>query len=502
MFAVDKAYGSKNKFKEFVDICHQNNIAVILDIAMNHQDTPNSYVMMDFNFTTFKPNPTNKWFNVDAKHPFSVFFDMNHESSYTKQYLDTINYYWLNEYKVDGFRFDLSKGFTQTNSGGNVGTWSAYDASRVALLKRMADKIWTHSPEAYIILEHFAANSEEKELAEYRANEGKGMMFWGNLNNAYLQSAMGYSQDSDISWIYHGTRNWSVPHVVGYMESHDEERLMFKNIQYGNATDTYSVKTEHTGLNRVKAASTIFYTIPGPKMLWQFGELGYDVSIDEGGRTSAKPVKWEYRDDYARYAVYNHIRDLLRLRQEYDVFTTGTATLTGGSNLVKQLTLKNTPYSNSPGSADEMNAQVVVNFEVTPKSVTVDFPHTGTWYDYYAYGEPVNVSALPFTIELKPGDFKIFTDVEITNPLITSTEDPLTVNSISVYPNPLSSVLNIDSDVPVKGIRLLAASGKIILPARIDDYTWDVSTLSPGVYIVLAEYQGRYERIKVMKLPD
>jgi hypothetical protein len=108
MFAPDKYYGPKNKFKEFVDVCHQNGIAVILDIAMNHQDLPNPYVLMDFNFAAGKPNATNKWFNTDAKHPFNVFFDMNHESAYTKQYLDTVNYHWLNEYKVDGFRFDLS----------------------------------------------------------------------------------------------------------------------------------------------------------------------------------------------------------------------------------------------------------------------------------------------------------------------------------------------------------------------------------------------------------
>ena len=31
-------------------------------------------------------------------------------------------------------------------------------------LKRMADKIWTVNPEAYVILEHFAPNAEEMNL--------------------------------------------------------------------------------------------------------------------------------------------------------------------------------------------------------------------------------------------------------------------------------------------------------------------------------------------------
>lgn len=502
MFAVDKYYGTKNKFKEFIDICHQHDIAVILDIAMNHQDIPNSYVMMDFNFTTFKPTADNKWFNIDPKHPFNVFFDMNHESAYTKAYLDTVNHYWLKEYKVDGFRFDLSKGFTQTNTyPNNVSGWSAYDATRIALLKRMADKIWEHSSDAYVILEHFATNSEEKELAEYRANEGKGMLFWGNLNNAYMQNAMGYAQDSDINWIYHGSRGWSVPHVVGYMESHDEERMMYKNIQFGNTnlSPPYNVKNIPTGLSRVKAAATIFYTVPGPKMLWQFGELGYDVSINEGGRVSPKPVKWEYRDDYQRYRVYEHMADLIRLRHEYNIFTEGTATLSGGNTSIKQMSLKNKNYTTSPVTADQMNAQVVVNFDVKQNSVPVSFPHTGTWYDYYAYGNPIVVTSLPHTIPLAAGEFKLYTDVEITNPVITSLEEGIIADLISVYPNPMHDRLNVYSDREVRSLRIVTVGGTTFSPTRVSENAWDISVLQEGFYIVVIDLPGGVQRVKVIK---
>lgn len=501
MFAVDKYYGTKNKLKEFIDKCHQNGMAVILDIAMNHQDIPNAYLMQDFNFTTGKPNPTNKWFNTDPKHPFNVFSDMNHESSYTKAYLDTVNYYWLNEFKIDGYRFDLSKGFTQVNSyPSNVSAWSAYDASRVALLKRMADKIWEHSPHAYVILEHFAANNEEKELAEYRSAEGKGMLFWGNLNHAYLQSAMGYAQESDIAWVYHGTRGWSVPHVIGYMESHDEERMMFKNIQFGNSnlSPPYNVKNIPTGLERIRAASTIFYTVPGPKMLWQFGELGYDVSIDEGGRVSPKPVKWEYRDDYQRYRVYEHIADLIRLRHEYSVFTDAEATLTAGNVHVKQLTLKNKPYTANPANVNQMNAQVVVNFDVKQNAVNVTFPHAGTWYDYYAYGDPVVVTNVPHTIQMAAGEYRIFTDVEITNPLVTSVDQEI-ANIISVYPNPVRDVLVVQSEYGINSLQLITLNGVRYSPNRISENSWDVSSLKEGFYIVVINQPGGTKRTKVIK---
>lgn len=514
MFAPDKYYGTKNKLKEFVDICHQNGIAVILDIAMNHQDVPNTYASMYFDFVQFKPAANNPWFNVTPRHPFNVFFDMNHASSYTQSYLDTINYYWLNEYKVDGFRFDLSKGFTQKNTGSDVGAWSAYDASRIFILKRMADKIWDYSPDAYVILEHLSENTEEKELAQYRAGEGKGMMLWGKMTEQYNQNTMGYSSNSDISGVYHASRGWSAPRLVGYMESHDEERLMWKNFEYGNAAGNYNVKTESIALRRMQAAGLVFYTIPGPKMLWQFGELGYDKSINtcedgsvnppgaEGGdgdcRLSEKPLLWSYQDNYNRVALFDHTADLLRLKKTYDVFSTGDATISGGSTLLKQVSIKNSPYTATPADASEMNVHIVVNFDVTMQSIAVNFPHTGTWYDYYLHGLPFTVTTTPTTIELQPGGYKLFTDIEITNPLITGVE-PEMENAISLYPNPVQNILRVASNVQVLSLSLHTLHGVTTHPIRLSSDSWDVSSLGSGMYFVDILTPTNLYRVKLIK---
>src|SRR5688572_394769 len=113
MFALDKYYGTKNKFKEFIDKCYQIGIVVIFDIVMNYQDVFNMFVIFDFDFINFKLIVYNLMFNVIVIYLFSVFFDLNYDSSYMKNYLDIVNYYWLKEYKIDGYQFDLSKGFTQ-----------------------------------------------------------------------------------------------------------------------------------------------------------------------------------------------------------------------------------------------------------------------------------------------------------------------------------------------------------------------------------------------------
>jgi hypothetical protein len=167
----------------------------------------------------------------------------------------------------------------------------------------MADKIWAVNPKAFVILEHFAANTEEQELAAYK----NGMLVWGNANYNFNEATMGYNDggNSNFSWASYQMRGYSKPGLVAYMESHDEERLMYKNRMYGNSSGSYNIKNLNTALNRNEMAATFFLSLAGPKMIWQFGELGYDYSINrcENGsvssdcRTSPKPVVWDYYED-------------------------------------------------------------------------------------------------------------------------------------------------------------------------------------------------------------
>lgn len=487
MFAPDKYYGTKDKLKEFIDVCHQNGIAVILDIVMNQQDIPNPYVLMDFDTEKMIPTSANKWFNVTATHPFNVFYDMNHESAYTKKYLDTVNYYWMKEYKIDGFRFDLSKGFTQTNNPTNTSAWTAYDASRIAILKRMADKIWEHHPEGYVILEHLGDNTEEKELASHRAAEGKGMMLWGKMTDQYNQSTMGFSSNSAIAGVYHGSRTWTVPHLIGYMESHDEERLMFKNLQFGASQDNYNVKDLGTALSRMQAASLMFYTIPGPKMLWQFGELGFELSINrcENGtistncRLSNKPPKWEYLNEAKRLELFNHKADLIRLKKWYNVFQDGQLTM-GSDGLIKHAVIRNKNYTSTPADSTQMSAVIAANFELTEKSFEINFPHTGIWYNYYTGGE-INVTGEKRMIALQAGGYFLATNVRIGEEVITAVTEKSAIKNI-FFPNPAESIIQAKHEI--KQLTAISLNGHQIRLSRNGNNTWSTSELSPGLYVL------------------
>ena len=431
--ALDKYYGTADKFKEFIDLCHSKGMAVILDVVFNHVWGGSPLGTMYLNGG--QPAADNPWLNPVAPHPYSVGFDFNHESQFTKDYVSRCLKFWLTEYKVDGYRFDLAKGFPQRPCGNDDGCTSAYDQSRVNILTNYNQVIQTTSPGAYTILESFVANSEETVYAN------AGMMVWNNTNYAYNQATMGYN-GNELKGASAQARGWtSVKNqygVITYMESHDEERLMFKNLKYGNYNATYNIKDLPTALRRIEQASAFFFTIPGPKMLWQFGELGYDISINDPCRVCNKPIRWDYFSNPNRYRLYNVLRNIIDLKTSYPAFRSinyNADDLNSGSS--KHFHVSDASF----------NTTVFSNFAVDATSVTPYFQHTGTWYNYMT-GETLQVNDVAATINLLPGEYRIYTDKQLKKPVAGYIKYELgvftqdfsdKVNDFIVYPNPVSS---------------------------------------------------------------
>lgn len=402
-FAVDKYYGTEAKFKELIDVCHANGIAVIMDMVLNHSFGTSPYVLLYWDAANNRPSAESPFYNTVAKHDFNVGFDMNHESQDTKDYVKKILEYWIQEFRIDGYRFDLSKGFTQKNTLGNTGAWGAYDASRISILSSYHDIIKAADPSAVLILEHFADNSEEKELSN------GGMLIWGNMNNNYSEAAMGYTTSSNLSWGAYTSRGWNNPTLVTYMESHDEERQMAKCIAYGTSTAGYSTKDTTIALERAALTAAFFFTIPGPKMIWQFGEQGYDYSINWPSGTSAsrldnKPPRWDYLAQYRRLKLYKTYTSLVHLRTENPLFETRSFNLDVGGAM-KKIKLNN----------DSLSAVVLGNFGITEGTVTPSFHSTGTWYEYLS-GDSLQVTDVNAGMILKPGEARIYLSRKVANP--------------------------------------------------------------------------------------
>jgi 1,4-alpha-glucan branching enzyme len=413
--ALDKAYGTKNKLKEFIDTCHKNGIAVIMDVVYNHEDSYNApHGKLYWDAANNRPAANNPWLNTAAPHPYSVFEDFNHTNAATQYLVSRSLKYWLDEYKVDGFRFDLAKGFTQTPT--NTGTVENYDASRVANLKRYYDSIVPNYPGTYMILEFLGQQRQEE--VEY---SNIGFMLWGNNNFTYNEATKGFANNSDFSKIVYNSNQsqFTTPAAFGYMESHDEERLMYRNLQNGNASGGYDVKNLATALVRQAAAASLFFTVPGPKMVWQFGERGYDVSINFGGsNVSNKPPKWEYMADPNRRKLYDAYAKLIKFRLDNPaVFnsTTFTYDFFDGNGLFKRFQI-------ADPSATGKKVTVVANLDVVPQTRTVTFQTTGDWTNFLSdgmltggtgvngnTGTTFNISAAAQSITLQPGEYHVYT---------------------------------------------------------------------------------------------
>ena len=484
-FAPDKAYGTKNDYKTFIDTCHKNGIAVIQDMVLNHSYGESPLVRMYF--ANGNPTAQNPWYNQVSNmlNPSLQFgYDFNHDSPNTRKLVDSINSYWMSEYKIDGFRYDFTKGFSNTPYG--VTDWAgAYDASRVANLERMSTEIWKRKSNAIIIFEHLADNSEETVLANF------GVLLWGNLNYAFNQATMGYNTGSDFLWISYKNRGWNNPNIMAYMESHDEERLMFKNLSFGNSSGSYSVKDLSTALKRMQMATAFFYSVPGPKMLWQFGELGYDISIDFGGRLGQKPVHWDYYNDWQRQSLYNVTKAMINLKQNDPTFSTTNFTLDVAGS-VKHIELL----------GQDEQIELVGNIDVLSHSGAITFPASGKWYELFK-GDSITLSSTTYNYILEAGDYKLFGNKKLPgfSTLHTDFHSVFDNTEFSVYPNPCTYVITLTTVKPIKSVLLRNITGDIIIEKQGTAISsLDVKELKTGVYLLFAEFSdGSLQNVKVVK---
>ncbi len=492
-FALDKYYGTREEYKAFIDECHSRGLAVIIDVVYNHATGSHPWAKMWWSGSATAEN--NPFFNVLPTHPYNVYHDMNHENAMVKEHVKRSLEYLLTEYDVDGFRFDLTKGFTQKQTDPDVAAWGRYDQSRVDILKGYADHIWSVNSDAVVIFEHLSDWDEEKVLAQH------GIQLWRNVNHEYRSAVSG--GQGNFSNMY-STAPFGG--FVGYMESHDEERLCYgatsstasvtwgicgtltswgsspdismtadgpffvaKNVtfaaddmfkirgnstwddafNYGASTKGYKLpldkeyqltvgsgsqdmavpaagsydvyfcpdvqtiwlmtvgkrpaepsvtpgETEDAltvAMRRAGASAAFFLTVPGPKMIWQFGEIGYDYSIDYNDRTGEKPVVTdEYMAVPARKALYDTYAVLLQFRRENPRFFDQDADFEWTpAGTLKKITC----------SVDGKTFHVVGNFGKSSASYAVP---AGSWTDY------INGGAVSGNITLKQGEFRLLTD--------------------------------------------------------------------------------------------
>ena len=492
--AADKFYGPEEKLKEFIDLCHQNGIAVILDLVLNHVYDRSPMVRMWMNDSDENgwgsPSSENPYFNEEATHSYAYGNDFNHQSSITQYYTNRVISHWIENFKIDGFRWDLTKGFTQNCSSSDYDCTNSYQQDRVDILKSYADYSWSLDPDHYVIFEHLGWDSEEQQWANHRIDEGKGIMLWGNVNSSYSQLIMGYSSGSGINRMGHESHGFTEKRLVGYFESHDEERLMYNSTQFGTSNGSYNITDLNTSLERMEAIGAISLTIPGPKMIWHFGELGMNNSIftcEDGSvnnpdcKLSTKPQpQWAegWLENQNRNSIYNSWSRINELKINEDVFEGDYSISSGSLNPIVYI------WNNQLEDDQLKNIVILSNFDLTNKSVNPNFPYTGQWYDLMdTTGDTVfTINNTSESIELEPGQYMILGNQPVES---LSTSDIIGEREIKIYPSPSDQYFHINQDVT--DIEVYDLSGKLIKNYKgltRQHTSVNISLLESGMYLV------------------
>ncbi|HPT43118.1 MAG TPA: alpha-amylase family glycosyl hydrolase [Paludibacteraceae bacterium] len=456
-FAIDKAYGTSEKYKKFIDECHKRGIAVILDMVFNHATGNSPFAALYWDGANNRPAANNPWMNPVAPHAYSVFNDFNHSFSGTREHFKRVLKYWITEYKVDGYRMDLAKGFTQYN------TADSYDASRIAILNDYYNAAKEAKPDVMFILEHLGVSQEQNEFAN------TGMYLWGKNNEQYSQAAMGYQENSDFSGMNSSPRQW-----VGYAESHDEERNFYKAKMFGAGsmqTDSVYRVSKRVPLNI--AFETL---IPGPKMIWQFGEMGYDYSINFGGSNVAnKPSAWSWLSLAHRKAAYDASSKVITLRKLYpNAFTQGTFSMQIAAsdwNQGRRIALTHS----------DLSMVALGNFNASaPITALPNFPKAGTWYELLS-GEVLNVTNTNMTISMNAGELKIYTD-RIVNTGTDVKEVKMDINC-TIFPGVTTDKLWISSTTEIGTVNIYNIQGAL-QSTYSNKSEIDASGLASGIYLL------------------
>lgn len=507
--ALDKFYGPSTKLKELIDLCHQNGIAVILDVALNHAFGRNPMIHMWMNDPDGdgygSPTTENPYFNTVAMHSYNVGEDFNHQLPRTQNYVNRVIKQWIEEYKIDGFRWDLTKGFTQNCpsnvAGGQDNCTNAEQADRVAVLQSYADYSWSLDATHYTIFEHLGTNSEEQQWANYK----DGIMMWGKMTTPYNELSMGYA--ANISGMTSQSRGFTANRLMGYAESHDEERLMYKNLQSGNSTNSaHNVKTLNVALSRMSAIGAVSLLVPGPKMIWHFGDLGNEASIftctdgivntpsdaaNGDCKLSTKPQpQWvnDWLANDSRNKIFYDWSRMIGLKTTEAVFS-GTATIASSVTLTPNIKITNSALA----TTDLKDVLIIANFDVTAQNVATGFQYTGSWYNLMD-NTPYTVTDANATITLQPGEFRIYGNKTTT----LATTDFEVLKDIYIYPNPASSYFTLNTST--SKVQIYSVTGQLVktfTKNQAKDHQYSISDLDNGIYLV--KVYNDENQIKVMK---
>jgi 1,4-alpha-glucan branching enzyme len=428
-FSPEERFGSPEDLKEFINICHKNNIAVILDQVYAHTDFMFPY---DVGYNKFFPlwyDEKNKQKEKEyapnpIKSAYNNFANKNDfRKPFTIEFMKTINEFWINEYHVDGFRYDHVNGFLDRDYGqGNLDNW--YDHNNrptFKSLQEICNSIYSYSESIY----RFQGTNNTSNIIQVVEDLNESLYQLSNISKnctngcwekgLYITASEMAKSKKYIKEFCHklllkdrdyegkdrwenftGTKNIDGKSVkalpVQYIESHDESRLMYK-ISTGNEWN-YSGYEFNFGLKdqawwKLQPYAIALLTSVGVPMLWAGQEFAENYGIPENGMHRVrgnKPIHWSYfyvpeenRFSKTVLPLVTLYRNLIDIRNTYKA-------LKGTHRDSKQLYehIDNQVIAYKRWTYDGQVIITIVNFSDYDRNINLNFETSGIWKDILA----------------------------------------------------------------------------------------------------------------------
>jgi 1,4-alpha-glucan branching enzyme len=366
IFSVESSYGGPLAFKQFIKQAHGHGIAVILDVVYNHLG-PSDLDLWQFDGWSEGDRGGIYFYNDDrASTPWGD-TRPDYGRGEVRQYIIDNVLMWLDEYHIDGLRFDCTQ-FIRTVNGFEDQNLS----DGWTLLQWINEEVSRQFPGKITIAEDLQSN--EWITKDIGAGGAGFSCQWDAMFVHPIRQAVITTVDEQRSLTAVGDAityryNDDAFGRVIYSESHDEvangQARVPQEISPDDPKDWYAQK-------RSTLAAAIMFTAPGIPMLFQGQEF-----LESGWFRDTVPVDWDQRDEF--HGIVRLYRDLIRLRRNLGGFGKG---LCGQFTQVYHLNEAENMIAFHRWEQGGINDDVVVvaNFSNQPHyNYTLGLPAEGFW---------------------------------------------------------------------------------------------------------------------------
>ncbi|HEX8532023.1 MAG TPA: alpha-amylase family glycosyl hydrolase [Cytophagales bacterium] len=380
-FAPDERLGGREGLKRLVNACHARGIAVILDSVYAHAHPEFAYNLV-YN-TTGEPNP--------MMGPFAGEFFSNpgtdYSKAFTRDYFLALSQYLLDEYHVDGFRYDYVPGMYDGPAGQGYAklVFDTYNHSKgiprfAAGGRSRLIQCAEHLPDPAGVLSQTYTNCAwQNGLMDHARGMARGGPVTERLAHLLDPQFIGYPAE------YRNDAAGDVFPVAPfqYLETHDHKRFINELGELGQFDLLGMRYGDRSQFYRVQPFIIALYTGKGIPMLWNGQEFGENWGVPDGGIGRVffeRPLHWEYFYDAAGRALVRLHRIMGNLRRTHRALDSrGYFYYYQHDDHLRDGVIVYRRRADATATAPAENILVALNFSGADRSVWLPFEGPGTW---------------------------------------------------------------------------------------------------------------------------